>query len=90
MASSGPTTKATRYVDITMVGANRTRTRPSPSGSRSVSAVLDTASRPSATTSVVAKVALNAGSSKQGKARRASVDSNWVAAMVRGIPESSV
>ena len=73
-----------------MVGAKLTLTRPSVSGSRPVSAVLDTARRPSSTTSVVAKVAFSAGSSKQGKARRASVDSNWVVAMVWVSPASSV
>ena len=73
-----------------MVVAKLTRTLPSSSVSRPVSAVLDTASRPSSTISVVAKVALSAGSSKQGKARRASVDSNWVVAMVWDAPSSSV
>ena len=35
-------------------------------------------------------MALKAGSSKHGKARRASVDSNWVVAIVWVVPEASV
>ncbi len=41
-------------------------------------------------TSVTSKVALKAGSSKHGKARRASVDSIWVVAMTCSTPASSV
>ena len=73
-----------------MVVAKLTLTRPSSKDVRAVSAVLETASRPSCTTSVVVNVAFSAGSSKQQKARRASVDSNWVVAMVWVSPESSV
>ena len=40
---------------------------------------------PRSIVSVTAKVALNAGSSKHGKARRASVDSNWVTAYFRSV-----
>ena len=57
--------------------------RPSPSGSPPISAALETAKRSSGTSRVMAKVALKAGSSQQGKARRAWVDSNWVVARVR-------
>ena len=42
------------------------------------------------TTSVTVKVAFRSGSSQHGKARRASVDSNCVVAIVRGTPASSV
>ena len=73
-----------------MVGAKPTRTRPAPAGARLVSAVLETASSPSSTTRAASKTALKAGSSQHGKARRASVDWNWVAAMVRVRPASSV
>ena len=65
-----------------MVSAKLILVRPSPRLSRRVSPVLDAASSPSSTTSVTAKVAFSAGSSKHGKARRASVDWNWVVAMV--------
>jgi hypothetical protein len=88
--ASGPTTKATRYVDIGMVSAKRMRTRPSSRAERSSSGPLDTASRSSATSSVTPKTALKAGSSQQGKARRASVASNWVTAMRRVAPSSAV
>ena len=48
VASSGPTTNATRYVDIGIVSANRTRTRPSPAGRRApTSGPFEIASRPS-------------------------------------------
>ena len=46
--------------------------------------------RPSATTRVTAKTALRAGSSQHGKARRASVASNWVAAMTCAAPSASL
>jgi hypothetical protein len=39
---------------------------------------------------VQAKTALKSGSSQQGKARRASVASNWVAASVRVAPLESL
>ncbi len=48
------------------------------------------ASSPSGTTSVTPKVALAAGSSQQGKARRASVASICVVASTRSTPASSV
>ena len=84
--SSSPTTNATRYVDILIVSPNSTRTRPSPSDVRSTSGPFESATRPSATTSVIEKTALNSGSSKQGKARRACGASNWVAASMRSVP----
>ena len=90
MASSGPTTNATRYVDIAIVSANRTRTRPSPAGSRPISGPFEIASSPSSTTSVTPNTALRSGSSQHGNARRASVDSNCVVAIVRVTPASSV
>ena len=46
---------------------------------------LEIAVSPRSTVSVSANVALNAGSSKHGKARRASVDSNWVTAYFRSL-----
>ena len=52
--------------------------------------VLDTAVRAGSMTSVTAKTALNAGSSQQGNARRASVASNCVAAIVRDTPLGSL
>ena len=72
-----------------MVSAKRTATRPSSVGRRSTSAALARAVRPSSTTSVTPKVALQSGSSQQGKARRASVASNWVVAMVWVSPSTS-
>ena len=88
VASSGPTTNATRYVDIGMVSAKRMRTRPSSVPARSTSAALETARSPLSTTSVMAKVAFMSGSSKQGKALRAWVDSNWVTARAVVAPSS--
>ena len=72
-----------------MVSANTTRSVPSPTGVRDISAPLDTASRFESTTSVTPNVALRSGSSKHGKARRASVDWNWVVAMVCSVPSST-
>ena len=57
---------------------------------RATSRALEMASRSSGTTRVTAKMALRSGSSQQGKARRASVASNWVVAMTRSWPPSSV
>ncbi len=48
------------------------------------------AARPSGTTNVIPKTAFRSGSSQQGKARRASADSNCVVAMVWVTPSSSV
>ena len=91
VASSSPTTKATRYVDMTIVSANRTAFVPGRGPGRvSRARVFDTAASFSSTTSVAAKTALNAGSSQHGKARRASVASNWVAARKRKPPAASL
>jgi len=46
---------------------------------------LEIAVSPRSIVSVTANVALNAGSSKQGNARRASVDSNCVTAYFRSL-----
>ena len=73
-----------------MVGAKVTLTFPSPSGCRPLSDALETANMVSATSRVTEKDALNAGSSQQGKARRAWVDSNWVHARVCSAPPLSV
>ena len=74
-----------------MVSAKRTMWRDGSSGSgwRDTSAALETASRSASTTRVMPKTALWAGSSQQGKARRASVASNWVVAMVCSTPSVS-
>ena len=68
-----------------MVSAKATTFLP-PSRRSETMAVFDTAVRAGSITRVVAKTALKAGSSQQGKARRASVASNWVAASVRVAP----
>ena len=58
-----------------MVGANRMRCLFS-SSSTSTTGEFEMASRPCSTMSVTSNTALRSGSSKQGKARRASTDSN--------------
>ncbi len=74
-----------------MVSAKRTTCLPSSRGERLTSAAFDTAvERRPATTRVMPKTALKSGSSQQGKARRASVASNWVVAMTWSTPSSSV
>ena len=90
VATSSPTTKATRYVDILIESAKRTTFRPVPVGASSITLVLEIATRRSGTTSVTEKTALHAGSSQHGNARRASVASNWVAAMVCVAPVASL
>ncbi len=72
-----------------MVVSNVTHVPPS-TGRSSTAAVFDRPSRPSGTKRVTRKVALCSGSSQHGKARRASVDSNWVVAMMRSTPSVSV
>ena len=72
-----------------MVVANRTRRLPSGSVVSSTTEPLEKAARASSTTRVTSKVAFSSGSSKQGKARRASVDSIWVVAMVCSVPDPS-
>ncbi len=73
-----------------MVSPKRTATFPSGRSVLSISRVLDTARRSGGTISVSPKTALKSGSSQQGKARRASVASNWVVAMSCSSPASSV
>jgi hypothetical protein len=68
-----------------MVSAKVTTLFP-PSIRSEAMAVFDTAVRAGSMTRVLAKTALKAGSSQQGKARRASVASNCVAARVRVAP----
>ncbi len=48
------------------------------------------ASTSGSTIRAISKTALRSGSSKQGKDRRASTDSNWVVAMVWGSPSRPV
>ena len=76
-----PTAIATRYDDIFGVVANVIVCceAPGPGVSESMRPLAIAVSPRSAVT-VTAKVALKTGSSKQGNARRASVDSNWVTA----------
>ena len=87
--SSSPTTKATRYVDIFIVSA-KVMTLRCPSRRSDTMRVLETAVSAGSMASVLAKTALNAGSSQQGNARRASVASNCVAANVRLTPAASL
>ena len=89
-AARSPTMKASRYVDIFGVGAKRISFVPSLAGVSASGMVLDTAVSSDGMRRVSSKVALAAGSSQQGKARRASVASNWVAAMLRSAPSASV
>ena len=90
VASRGPTMKATMYVDIGMVSSKSTRTLPPPTGDVAATGEFDTAVWPSATTRLTRNTALRSGSSQHGKARRASVASNCVVAIVRVAPASSV
>ena len=80
----------TRYVDITIDSANRTRTNPGSAGSRPSSGVFVSAVTSSGTTSVSANDAFRSGSSQHGKLRRASVASKWVVMMTCSAPASSV
>src|SRR4051812_42294888 len=79
--AKSPTAIATRYDDIFGLLANFSvwRRPPGPGVSDS-SAPFEIAVSLSSIVSVTENVALNAGSSKHGNARRASVDSNWVTA----------
>jgi hypothetical protein len=52
--------------------------------------MLERAVYPSGTTAVMEKVAFIRGSSRQGKARLASVASNWQVAIGRGAPAASL
>ena len=89
VASSGPTTKATRYVLITIVSAKRTATLPPGRSVRSTSGPLETASSAGSMTSVMPKTALKSGSSQHGNARRQSVACICVVAMTCSAPSSS-
>ena len=91
VASSGPTTKATRYVLIGIVSSNRTATFPVPStvSVREISAPLETAKRSGSVTSVTANTALKSGSSKHGNARLQSVACICVVAITRSLPSAS-
>src|SRR5690242_19203568 len=89
VASSSPTTNATRYVDITIESAKRTTLRPFSIVS-DTTAVFETAVRAGSIASVTANTALNDGSSQHGNARRASVASNCVAAIMRDTPLGSL
>ena len=88
--SSSPTMKATRYVDIRMVSAKTTAFLPGPPGDSLTTAALEMAASPSGTTRVTPNTALQAGSSQHGKPRRASVDSNCVAAITCDAPAASL
>ena len=74
---------------MTMLSAKRTTLRPFSSVSDTI-AVFDTTVSAGSMASVTAKIALNEGSSQHGNARRASVASNCVAAMVRDTPLGSL
>jgi hypothetical protein len=73
-----------------MVSAKATAFLPGPAGDSPATQVLDTAASASGITRVTPKTALDAGSSQHGKPRRASVASNWVAAMVCDAPAASL
>ena len=73
---------------MAMVGANRTRLRPSGNGDSSTMGPFDTASRSPATSRVIANDDLYSGSSQHGNARRASVASNCVVARVGVVPSA--
>src|SRR5262245_54247534 len=76
-----PTAIATRYDDIFGDALNfSVCTFGAGPGVSDTIRPFEIAVSPRSTTSVTANVALNAGSSKQGNARLASVDSNWVTA----------
>ena len=83
LASSGPTSSATRYVDSGGVGANVSRRPPRPSFSSRMTLPFDIAIAWLGTPATRSRqTALNAGSSKHGKTRRASAASNCVTAML--------
>ena len=70
--------------------AHRRAARRPPASSADLGARWRPRSGRRSTTSVTAKTALQSGSSQHGKARRASVASNWVVAMTCSSPSSSV
>ena len=75
-------------MDITGVSANRTVLKPPSPVSTALGGMFETATRSNGTTSVTANTAFCAGSSQHGNARRASVASNWVTAMIRSSPST--
>ena len=75
---------------MTGVSAKRTAFRPPPASCSLSTGMLETATRSLGTRRVTWKLAFLAGSSQQGKARRASVGSNWVVARWRAAPSASV
>ena len=78
--SKGPIDQASRYVGSGSVVAKRIDLKPEGSCFCSSSLVLATAMSAAGTVRVTSKGVLNAGSSKQGKALRASIASNCVKA----------
>ena len=72
-----------------MVSSKDTSRQPLPAGVSEMMGALETAYRSSGTMRVTPKTALKSGSSKHGKARRASVLSNCVVAMTCSLPSSS-
>ena len=76
--SKGPTANATRYDGSGFVSSKRTAFIPPGSAVSAATGVLESAVSPSRTWSVSCQGTLYEGSSKQGKARRASMLSNWV------------
>mmetsp|Transcript_28630 Transcript_28630/g.71866 ORF Transcript_28630/g.71866 Transcript_28630/m.71866 type:complete len:276 (+) Transcript_28630:1776-2603(+) len=85
--SNSPITSASKYVLIFGVSRNSTTcfSASVESTTRLATGVLATTSRCLSTVTVRAKTALRAGSSQHGKARRASMASNWVQSMVLGV-----
>src|SRR5262245_3286812 len=76
-----PTAIATRYDDIFGEVANvMVCCETAGPGTSETTRPFEIAVSPRSIVAVTANVDLNAGSSKQGNARRASVDSNWVTA----------
>ena len=67
-------------MDIIGDSAKLTALRPFGSSLSDSTGMLDMAARSAGATRVILKVAFTAGSSQQGKARRASVASSWVVA----------
>ena len=92
VASSGPDDRRPPGTS-TSSSSGRSAPRRRPAGVERPPRPPASSSRPPArgsTTRVISKTALRSGSSQHGKARRASVDSIWVVAMVWVAPSSSV
>jgi hypothetical protein len=73
-----------------MVSAKTTVFLPEPVGVSLVTRAFEIAASRSGTTRVTPKTAFSSGSSQHGNPRRASVASNWVAAMVCETPAASL